>query len=232
MVSASAVPLDVGGVKQQAAKQKGLGGLFLMALGGVVLIGLVAVVFGLVPSNKVTNSIRDAIPGLKADSSDGWRTVSASDGSFTAEMPGEPKTKSTPFNAAGATMSTSAVTLGSETELSVAHGEMTRVSEPLTPIALRELGTAWAQDSGFEIKVQTETSFTGYPALLVEQINGRHLGKSASRRSLLVVVNNQLYVIQSTSVYPDHPQFDRLVNSVVLSPSASPTPDTTATEGS
>lgn len=233
MVSASAVPENIGGVRQSSAKQKGLGGLMLMAIGGVVVIAIIALVLGLVPENKFTNKVRDAIPGLEGNKVDGWHPVAATDGSFTAQMPGDPVNRNIPFNTAGAKMETVAVKIGSETELSVAGGSIVRQgdqSEETDNDFLERLATAWAQDSGFEIKSQKETSFAGHPARLVEQNMGKYLGKTAEQRSLFVLAGDFLYVIQSTSVYPDHPQFDRLVSTVALTQGQ--TPPSPPTDGS
>lgn len=220
MVSASAVPDNIGGVKQVAEKRKGLASVMLIALGGVVVIGLVAVILGLVPSNKVTDGIRDVIPGLKDESKDGWRPIEATNGSFTAEMPGDATYRRVPFNAAGAQMEVAAVKLGSETELSIASGTITRQGDETDKDLLERLAGAWAQDSGFEVSSQKETSFAGYPARLVDQNQGKFLGKTAEQRTLLVLADDVLYVIQSTSVYPDQPQFDRLASTVVFIPTA------------
>lgn len=224
MTSTSTVPDHTGGVKQASGKSKGLGGVMLMTLGGVIVIGIVALVLGLVPSTRATDKVRDAIPGLKAESTDGWRRVEATNGSFSAEMPGEPSYRSIPFNAAGTEMATVAVKLGSETELSVASGTIARPAEETDKEYLERLATAWAADSGFTISSQKETSFAGQPARLFDQSGGRYLGKTASQRTLLVVAGDKLYAIQSTSVYPDHPQFDHLASTVVLTPLAADAP--------
>lgn len=217
MVSEHDIPQFTGGVKQDLDKPKGLGSLFLIAIGGVLLIGIVALVLGLIPSNKVVDSIRDKIPGLKQDSKDGWRETNEPGGSFVAKFPGEPTSRSIPFAASPDNrMNMLVVKIGDETELSVSYGQVTKSGDESAKAELERLGDMWAAQSGFKVDQRTETGFMGHPALLIDQSEGKLLAKSATQRSLLVLRGDRLYVIQSTSVYKDHPQFDRLVNGVVF----------------
>lgn len=217
MVSEHDVAQYTGGARQQIDKPKGLGKLFFIALGGVLVIALVALVLGLVPSNSFINSIRDKIPGLKVDSSDGWRQVEEPGGSFVAQFPGEPTTRTIPFSASPDNRITSVVVkVGDETELSVSYGTVSQIGEESAKAELERLGDIWAAQTGFKVSQRTETGFMGYPALLLEQTEGKLLGQYATQRSMLVLKGDRLYVIQSTSVYKDHPQFERLANGVAF----------------
>ena len=82
---------------------------------------------------------------------------------------------------------------------------------------MSSLAIAWAGSIGGTVESSDETSFQGYPALLVTITGLRDAsGDVTTERALLVRRREQQFIIVSNSVYKDHPQFDRLVNGFSL----------------
>lgn len=217
LTSESAVPNYTGGTKVVVEDKKGLGGIMLIAIGGVVVLGLLALALGLAPSNSFIDKVRDKIPGLQAKSGDGWQAIDEPDGAFTATWPAQPEKRFIPYPAAAADRMTMVVApLGTETELSVSYGKVTRQNDESAKAALQRFGDLWAQQTGFKIDTRTETSFAGYPALMIEGSGGHLNDKPAYQKALLVLKGDELYVIQSVSIYKDHPQFPKVVNGVTF----------------
>ncbi len=67
MSGSSTVPAYTGGSRQADEKQGGLGSLALIAIVGVLAIGVLAIVLGFTGSNSFIDNIRDKIPGLQID---------------------------------------------------------------------------------------------------------------------------------------------------------------------
>jgi len=66
-----------------------------------------------------------------------------------------------------------------------------------------------------EVKVdkQTETNFRGYPAIEYQLSGNDVYGKYGYEKAIVFLKGDELYSLASLSIYRDHPQYDRFVNS-------------------
>ena len=219
MTSDAMIPITPPEARTASTRKKGLGSVYLIAAGGVVAIGLLAVLLGLTGDGGFIDNLREQIPGLAAARDDGWQTVDDGDGGFTVELPGEPTERFFPFPpAAAGRMDQWVATLGQETELTVSYGELSRTPDRSDQAALEDYADAWAAVLTGTVDDRDETAFAGRPALLVTVDRLKYEGEAATAKALLVLRDDRLYVVQSLSVYPDHPQFSRVANSLTFTP--------------
>ncbi len=205
-------------VRVAPAKKKGLSGIFLIAILGVLAIGALAIFFGFGGSNEIVEKARTEVPALRAGDADGWQTVDDGDGGFTVELPGEPEKGFVPFGPAddGRAEQWVAV-IGEETQLTVAYTGVPVPADTRAEDWLAELASDWAVAAGGTLDdVEEEISFRGYPGLIVTIDDLTLNGESATAKAMLVLKGETLYVVQSLSVYKDHPQFGRVANSLTF----------------
>ena len=112
-------------------------------------------------------------------------------------------------------------TLGPETDpdttLSVQWMTVATPEGEKVDAALTSLAVSWADSLGGRLTHIDNTSFQGYPALLVEMDKLENAkGDPITIRAVLIRRREQLFILESKSVYADHPQFDRLVNGFAL----------------
>jgi hypothetical protein len=205
-------------VRTAPPKKKGLSGLFLLAIVGVLLIAALAIFFGFGGSDELVDRARTEVPALRAGSSDGWQTVDDGDGGFTVELPGEPEKGFVPFGPADDGRAEQWVAVvGTETELTVAYTGVPVSDDLRAEEALAELASDWAITLGGSLDdVEEEVSFKGYPGLIVTIEDLSYDGQSATARALLVLRGETVYIAQSLSIYKDHPQFSRMANSLTF----------------
>jgi hypothetical protein len=214
MSGSSAIPNYTGGARQAATRQGGLGSLVLIAVIGVLAIAALALVMGLTGSNDFIDNIRDKIPGLEVEGNDGWTALDDPSGGFVAEMPDEREKKFVSFApAANGRLDQWSSVIGGETDLTISYGNVTVQPGQSSTAALVLLADTWAATLGAQVETTEETTFRGYPAIDMALRGMTYNDETATTRTMLVLRGNTVYVIQSLSIYPDHPQFGRLANS-------------------
>jgi hypothetical protein len=163
---------------------------------------------------------------------------------FTVELPGDRTKSNTPFTLAeGQKMETWSATVSDDTLLEVIFAPVAETATPTTTAApadgeeqseeakemtaLKAIGDEWLKTKGLsretndtgtsDVKV-TETSFKGHPAVIYTTpttdvtING----KDAYLQTMLVLRNDVLFVVQTTSIYENAEQFDRMRQTLVF----------------
>ncbi|MEJ5254854.1 MAG: zinc ribbon domain-containing protein [Acidimicrobiales bacterium] len=218
MTDPTSIPASVS-ARPAPAKKRGLGTLALIGLGGVLLIGVLAVLLGVTGDDTaVVDAVRDQVPGLKGPEYDGWKPYDDADGGFTAMFPGDVLDGFQPYPPADdGRMDRIHTDVGAETTLSVSYSEVPVSDATPKQEQLRTFAQSWAEALGGTLsKDVTEKTFRGQPALLVTVKGLKQGGQPATARALLVLRGKMLYVIQSQSAYQDHPSFDRLVNSITF----------------
>jgi hypothetical protein len=223
MTPDAVMPVNVGG-RPSTARNSGLGAVALIAVGGVVAISLLAVVFGLTGSHDFLENIRDQIPGLKGNGGDGWVAIDDGDAQLTASLPENHERRflaGFPY-AANGRVEQWVAPIGEETVLTISYVALPPGPDLGTVEALERYSNAWAQMIGGSVDESREASFRGSKALDVT-IDGLKLppepdpeAQPATTRTMLFVRGERLFVIESESIYPDQPQFARLANSVVF----------------
>jgi hypothetical protein len=213
MTGSSTIPEYTGGARQSAERSASLGTVFLVAILGVLAIGVLALVMGFTGSNDFIDNLREKIPGLEPNATDGWSELDDPSGGFIAQMPEDREKKFIAFAAAtsGRLDQWSSV-IGSETDLTISYGKVARPDGQSVKAALVDYAGLWAATLGGKVDDTEETGFRGYNAIEVNVRNLTYADQTATARALLTLKGDTLYVIQSLSVYPDHPQYPRLVN--------------------
>jgi hypothetical protein len=189
-----------------------LKGVLALAVLGVLAIVLAGVLLGVIPGGDVITEARNKVPFLATQSSDGWEEFTEPSARFAATMPVDRAQVQEAFSASTTGMADEWVsTLGPDddpdTTLSIQWAPVAPVPEDTEEAVLTSTAIAWAD----------ATSFQGQPALLVQVEGLRNAdGDKVTVRALFVLQREQLFLIESRSVYADHPQFDRLVNGFAL----------------
>lgn len=209
----------VGTAVMRSGKLSGVAGLALL---GVLAIVLAGVLLGLIPGGDVITDLRNKVPFIAAEANDGWEEFTQPSGSFAATMPVDRELGQVPFpNTTAGTLESWTSTLGpdldADTILNVAWGTVPVTPDEKIPASLSSAAVAWADSLGGKLAKNEETSFQGQPALLVRIDDlDKPSGDDVTINALLIRRGERLYVISSTSIYSNHPQFDRLVNGFAL----------------
>jgi hypothetical protein len=212
MSGSSTVPAYTGGSRQSAESSGGLGSLAIIAIIGVLVIGILAIVLGFTGSNSFINNIRDKIPGLQVDKKDGWTALDDPSGGFIAQMPdGREKNFVAFAPAANGRLDQWSSVIGNETDLTISYGKVTKADGQSANAALAGFAGTWAATLGGKIESTTETGFLGYPAVDVGVRDLTYNGQPATAKAMMVLRGDTLYIIQSESIYSDHPQYGRLL---------------------
>jgi hypothetical protein len=216
------MPMSQPKAGSEAMKSGSLKGVLGLALLSVLAIALGGVLLGFLPGGDVITDIRNEVPFLATETSDGWEEFVQADARFSATMPVDRVEQQAPFVAGTAgTIDEWVSTLGPDdnpdTVLTVGWTTVPAPADENVDASLTSLSIAWAGSLGGEVAKTSETTFQGYPALLVK-IDGlrNDEGDLVTIRALLVRRREQQFVVESRSVYADHPQFDRLVNGFTL----------------
>jgi hypothetical protein len=217
MTGSSTIPEYTGGARQTAERSASLATVMVVALIGVLVIGVLALVMGFTGSNDFVDNIREKVPGLAPAENDGWTELDDPSGGFIAEMPEERERKFVPFApATSGRLDQWSSVIGSETDLTISYGKVARPEGQSAKAALAEYATLWAATLGGKVENTEETGFRGYNAIEVNVRSLTYDNQTATARAMLTLKGDTLYVIQSLSVYPDHPQYPRLVNSFLF----------------
>jgi hypothetical protein len=215
----SSVPISTE-TKQVATKKKGIADVGLFAIGGVVLLALIFVILGFTGSNSFLENLRDKIPG--SGGNDGWQEIDDGDGGFTARLPEDNERRTTPFPlAANGRLEQWVAPISAETELSISYAHL----DPLpggndwSSLFGEEAALDLADTLGGRATQITESSFRGYP-IVSTTITGLRMEDSggtsqvASAKAYIVLRGDTAFIIQSKSVYADHPNFASFADSV------------------
>jgi len=213
--SQSELPMSQPKAGSEVMKSGSLKGVFALAVLGVVAIVFIGVVLGVLPGGDALTTVRNKVPFLATKSSDGWEEFVQSDARFSATMPVDRQ------ETEGAFFDQWTSTLGRDdapdTTLAVGWTSVPTPVDEKVDASLTSWAIAWADSQGGKVTSSNETSFQGYPALIVNLEGTRDAaGDAVTIRSLLIRRREQLFVLSSTSVYSDHPQFERLANGFSL----------------
>jgi hypothetical protein len=214
----SSVPISTE-TRQVSTKKKGIADVGLFAIGGVVLLALIFVILGFTGSNSFLENLRDKIPG--SGGNDGWQEIDDGDGGFTARLPEDNERRTTPFPlAANGRLEQWVAPISAETELSISYARLLTLPESNEWRSfLEDAAITWGDTLGGQATQITESSFRGYPMMstTIGRLRMEDSGgtvQAGSARAYLVLRGDTLFIIQSKSVYADHPNFASLADSV------------------
>jgi len=218
----SELPISQPKAGSEAMKSGSLKGVFALAVLAVLGIVLAGVLLGILPGGDVLTNLRNKVPALATKSSDGWQEFVQADARFSATMPVDRTESKVPFqwSTTGSIdqwVSTLGPSSNPDTTLSVQWAPVPTAADENIQASMSSLAIGWAESLGGKVESSDETTFQGYPALLVT-ITGLRNGNGdvATAKALFVRRREQQFIIVSNSVYKDHPQFDRLVNGFTL----------------
>jgi len=222
-------------------------GVFWIGLLVVLLLIVGAVAFGFVQSNRTIEAAKEVVLQQNVDgwsplvcSVEGSSTeatptctVPAGQG-FSIELPGDRTKSNTPFaSASGAKMETWSTTISTDTLLEVIFAPVNDPQTGAPPVsgdkpAFDRITDEWLASKGLsrtvnstgsaDVRVQ-ETGFGGYPARIITtpttevQLNG----DDAYLRTMLVLRDDVLFMVQATSIYEASEPFDRMVETLAFS---------------
>jgi hypothetical protein len=213
MSGASTIPAYTGGSRQADVKHGGLLKLLVIGLGLVLVIGVLAVVLGLTGSNDVIDDARRQIPALSNTGEDGWVTLDDPSGGFVAQMPEGYEKRFIDFApATSGRLDQWSSLIGTETDLTVTYGKVNTPEDVSAKTTLEGLADTWAATMGGKVEATAESGYAGYPAIDLVVRGLTFDDQTATAHALLILRGDTLYVLQSESVYPDHPQYMRLVS--------------------
>jgi hypothetical protein len=218
----SDLPISQPKAGSEAMKSGSLKGVFALAVLAVLGIVLAGVLLGILPGGDALTTLRNKIPAIATKSSDGWEEFVEADARFSATMPVDRSEAQVPFQwSTTGTIDQWVSTLGPDsdpdTSLSVQWAPVVTPADENVESSMSSLAIAWAESLGGTVTSSDETSFQGYPALVVTITGLRDAnGDVATAKALFIRRREQQFIIVSNSVYKDHPQFDRLVNGFTL----------------
>ncbi|MCD9625060.1 zinc ribbon domain-containing protein [Rhabdothermincola salaria] len=211
-------PLTMPQPGSEVMRSARLSGLVLIAVFAVVGLGVLALAFGVVEGPQWLSDARNKLPLVGQSPSDGWTSFEEPSGSWEGELPVDRTEESLAFPTADTGSARQWISrLGGtsttpDTELSILWTTVPAPEDEQIEQSLASAGEAWAQQVGGPTSSNEEASFQGLPARRVTITDLRQGDERATAEALLIRRGEQLVILQSRSIYPDHPQFSRLVN--------------------
>ncbi len=199
-------------------RQAGLGRIVLIALACIAALLLAALLLGAVEGPRWLTDVVNKIPLISREADDGWTTQTDEDARFSTEMPVNRTMETVAFPGAnGGTADVWVADLGGtstvpDTELSVIWMTVPFPEGENVEASLTSTAEQWATQLGGTVTESSEATYAGLPARRVTIDRLEQGDEDATVDALLIRRRDQLFVIQSRSIYPDHPQFSRLVN--------------------
>jgi len=216
-MSGEHVPFDMG-ARPPAEKPKGLGALLGFGILGVLIIGALGVAFGISDDGGRISQVSARI-GLGGLDADGWTALEDPQGSFIVEMPGTATQTTTSFPPGqNGEMTVWTSMISDETKIIVGFTdlELTGAESDSEKVRLEELAKQWATAQGTRLDRIDASAFRSYPAVDTRLAFFDLNGKLAAAKAFLILRGDRLYVVQVQSIYPDAPQYVRVLNSLEL----------------
>jgi hypothetical protein len=222
-------------------------GVFFIGAAVVLVLLIGAVAFGVVQSNRAIETAKEVVLDQNTDgwsalvcsvegaSTEATPTCTVPQGQgFSVELPGDRTKSNTAFALAeGQKMETWSTTISDDTLLEVIFAPVTdpatgAAADPKDELALQRIADAWLATKGLtrevdptgssDVKID-ETTFRGHPALVITtpsqdvSVNNQ----DAYLQTMLVLRNDVLFVVQTTSIYENAEQFDRMRQTLTFS---------------
>lgn len=205
---------EVGTTTKQSASLSGVVGL---AVAGIALLLVAALLLGVVSGPQWFTNAVNKVPFVNTAADDGWTRFVEEPAQWEAEMPVD-RTKSTVGFPASTTGTADQWLTGlggtstlSDTELSIIWTTVPRPAGENIDAALASTAVLWGAALGGKVTENDEATFEGFPARRVTITDLKQGDEDATIEAVLIRRDEQLVVLVSRSVYPDHPQFSRLV---------------------
>jgi ribosomal protein L40E len=211
-------PLTMPQPGSEAMRSARLSGVVLVAVLAVVGLGLLALLFGVVEGPRWLSDARNRLPLVGQTPSDGWTAFEEPSGSWEGELPVDRTEETLVFPTADTGSARQWISrLGGtstvpDTELSIVWTTVPTPEGEQVQSSLASAGEAWARLLGGVTSRNDEAGFQGLPARRVTVTDLRQGEERATAEVVLIRRGEQLVILQSRSIYADHPQFSRLVD--------------------
>lgn len=208
------VPQTSKGARAATKTRKGTARIAMIGVLGVLAVLAVAVIFGFSGDDTFINNIRARIPGLSSTEDEGWSRLTDDGAGYSVELPDTRTEAFAPFGpSTTGRVEQWVAPIGAETDLSTSYATVALPAGQDDTVAVGELADSWAASLGGEVDRRDEVDFSGYPGQIITVDGLRLDGETASVQALVVLRDDRFYVVQSFSIYPDHPQWSRVANS-------------------
>jgi hypothetical protein len=239
-LSGENIPVNAPKAATAVGTNTSIKGIIWLGLLVVLVLLAGAVFFGVVQSNRAIETAKDVVLQQNTDgwselvcategtSTEAAPTCTVPEGQgFAVELPGDRTKSNTPFALAeGQKMETWSTTVSDDTLLEVIFAPVTdpetgQAPNPEDEQAIQRIADEWLKTKGLsretnatgqsDVKI-TETTFRGNPALIVTTPTSEVTinNEDAYLQTMLVLRDDVLFVVQTTSIYEDAAQFDRM----------------------
>ncbi len=212
-------PLPSSVPRTVSTKKRGATSLAVIGVIIVLVLAVAALALHVVSGGSTVNKVVDKI-GIHGVTN-GWKTVTDPEGGFTVSLPPTAAATSVSFGPAdNGQLSGWLATVGDpptiDTQIYVLYGKVHANPGESAEDTVTRLGDAkMAADGGF-IESRKQTTYQGYPAIQYTINRITFQGGNGYENALLFLKGDELYLVETLSVYPDQPATDEF-NSVLNS---------------
>lgn len=216
MRDAAFVPMTPKGARVATKQRKGTLRIGVLGALAVLAILVLALVLGFRGDDtEIIDEVQEQLPGRESTEGVGWSDLTDEAGGYVVELPDDRTQQSAPFVASATSRVEQWVApVGDETQLSVSYAPVTVPAGQDDSLTVANLADDWAASLGGDVDRRDEVDYSGYPANVITVDGLRYDDQPASAEALVVLRDDRVYVVQSLSIYPDHPQFSRVANSL------------------
>jgi hypothetical protein len=216
MRDAAFVPTTPKGARVATKPRKGTLRIAVLGAVAVLAILVLALVFGFRGDDaEFVDEVQEQLPGRESTEGVGWSALTDEAGGYVVELPDARTQQFAPFVASSTGRVEQWVApIGDETQLSVSYAPVAVPSGQDESLTVSTLADEWAASLGGDVDRRDEVDYSGSPGNVITVDGLRYDDQPASARALVVLRDGRVYVVQSLSIYPDHPQFTRVANSL------------------
>jgi hypothetical protein len=201
-----------------SGKRSGVASIAVFGVLGVLAIAALAVALGLGGDDSGVDQLTDQIPGVRAETSDGWVPLEEPEGGFVVSLPGTATQTTVDFPPAvngQATVWTA--TIADEIRMTVGWADLPPLPEGSSDAArLEQLADDWASAHGTSVRDLEQSDFSGLEAVDTTLRDTDLEGESANAKAFLFMRGDRMYVVMVESIYVDMPQYIRVLTSLSL----------------
>lgn len=209
------IPISGPTARKEEEKKRGIGSLAAVGLLLVLLLGALAIAFGIGESDDTVINAVTNVPGVDFSPPSGWEPVEDPEGGLVFSMPGTATQTEVPLSFSTTDKADQWESwILDETQMLVLyapiepgeHGDTDR-------LRLEAMAEDWVAQNGTTVRDSTVVTYRGYPAIDVTP-NRWPTEDPRPARALIVLRGEQAVILQVQSIKPALTQFDTLTSSV------------------
>lgn len=210
------IPISGPQARQVEKKKRGIGSLAAIGLLLVLVLGALAIAFGLGESDDTVMNAVTNVPGVDFSPPSGWEPVEDPEGGLVFSMPGTATQTEVPlsFSTTGKADQWESWILD-ETQMLVLYAPVA----PSTPddtdrLRLEAMAEAWTAQNGTTVRDSEIVGYRGQPAIDVTPNRWPEDDPRPARALIVLRDDEQAVIIQVQSIKPALTQFNTLVDSL------------------